>query len=218
MKIEEANKEFWMSVFHDIKNPMISIDFALRGVGSVEVDVEILEDVYNLNLGNLEFIRAILENYRFEEGFFEKKHENINLKEFLNELVGGYKYILQEKELRIDLDGVEEDLVLNSCPISISRVFSNLITNAAKFAPDGTEIMVEARPYNDSRGGGVFIAITNYGEKIEDLKSIFKKFTSYTDSSGLGLYICRKIVNDFGGEIWAENFDDGVKFCIVLKG
>lgn len=214
-EIEKINEEFWMSVCHDIKNPMISIDFALREAGKA-ADKEILKDIYSLNRANLEFIRAILENYRFEEGFFEKKREKINLKDFLRELVKDYKYILKERRLKIDLRKLEKDLVLDFCPISISRVFSNLIANAVKFAHKGSKIIIENETLENDVDW-VFISVKNYGEKIKNLEGIFEKFISHTGSSGLGLHICKKIVKEAGGEIWAENFDGGVKFCLLLK-
>ena len=215
-KIEKINKEFWMSIFHDIKNPMVGIDFALKKADNTRASAEILKDVYNLNQSNLEFIRAILENYRFEEGFFEKKHEKINLREILEELIEDHKYILQEKGIRININEVGKKLTLTSCPISISRVFINLISNAIKFANKGSEITIKGKIL-DGRKDRIFISIANYGKKIEDPEDIFKKFTSHTGSSGLGLHICRKIIDDMGGEIWAENFDVGARFCILLE-
>ncbi len=215
-KVEIINKEFWMSIFHDIKNPMIGIDFALRGIDGRDNSSGVLKDIYNLNQANLEFIRMILENYHFEEGFFEKKHENINLKKLLNTLLRDYKYILKERRLKVNLNAVDKDIMLYSCPISISRVFSNLITNAARFASKGSEIAFVGETLEDDINW-VFVSIENYGEKIADLEGIFEKFISSSGSNGLGLHICKKIVNDAGGKIWAENLNDGVKFCMLLK-
>lgn len=223
-RIQKINEEFWAGVFHDIKSPMISIDYALKEL--VEND-EILADIHILNRTNLNFIQELLESYRFESGAYEYKSEIVDLKKIIAELFLEHKYFLTEKNLKISLDKVEDGLCVEYDKTGISRIFSNLISNAIKFAHPESEIVIEGKKVeieNEMQiGQGILISISNSGKKIEQgmEKAIFEKFKTEDAknggaSNGLGLYICKKIIKDANGKIWAENFDDGVKFNVVF--
>ncbi len=208
-KIEKNNKEFWAGVCHDIKSPMLSIDYALKN----HTGEDVLKTVYETNLSSLELIRKILENYSFETGILEKKPENTPIKRLFENLEHNYSYMLKSKNIKIKLDNICEKLILHACPVSVHRIFSNLFTNAIKFALPNSSVTIEAQKNN----GELLVSISNNGEKIKNPKNIFKKFVSYEGSSVLGLYICKKIIEELGGKIWASNNEDGVKFSVLFQ-
>jgi two-component system sensor histidine kinase VicK len=104
----------------------------------------------------------------------------------------------------------------------IWRVISNLISNAIKFSPNGAIINLKITGDNDA----IKIAVADNGigipDNIKDL--VFNKFTSAKrpgtageKSFGLGLSICRQIIENHDGEIWFEsNTDNGTTFYISL--
>ena len=103
----------------------------------------------------------------------------------------------------------------------LSQVLKNLLVNAIKFTDHGS-ISIEAEKKNDH----ILISVkdTGIGISKDDIKKIFNKFyQAYTgddrknEGTGLGLFICKEIVQKHNGEIWAESIlREGSKFTIKL--
>jgi two-component system sensor histidine kinase VicK len=94
----------------------------------------------------------------------------------------------------------------------ISQVVSNLLDNAFKFTNDGDTISVEIEKETSSSQEFAVISIKDSGRGIhlEILPRLFTKFATKSDKgTGLGLFICKSIVEAHGGRIWAKNNKDG---------
>jgi signal transduction histidine kinase len=112
-----------------------------------------------------------------------------------------------------DLPPVEVD------PDRLERIVVNLLANALKYAPEASPVRLEAR----SLDGEVLITVRDEGPGIapEDLPHIFDRFyrsdsVRDTEGLGLGLYICRKLVDAHGGRIWVESGRTGSEFHVAL--
>jgi two-component system sensor histidine kinase KdpD len=104
--------------------------------------------------------------------------------------------------------------------IQLRQVFTNLISNSAKYAPLVSEILIRA---GVAERGQLLVQVTNQGPAVapEHLNRIFDKFYRVTDAekvsgTGLGLSICKGIVEAHGGQIWAENLSEGFTFRFIL--
>jgi two-component system sensor histidine kinase KdpD len=93
--------------------------------------------------------------------------------------------------------------------IQMEQVFTNLISNSVKYAPPDTEIFITARLHNDQM---LLVQVSNEGPHVTegDLPRIFDKFYRVTAAekitgTGLGLSVCKGIIEAHGGKIWAEN-------------
>ena len=102
----------------------------------------------------------------------------------------------------------------------IEQVFINLISNSTKYSPAGTAITIHAHPMNDDK---LQVTVENQGPHVagEHLERIFDKFyrVSAADrvtGAGLGLSICKGIIEAHGGHIWAENLNSGFAFNFTL--
>jgi two-component system, OmpR family, sensor histidine kinase VicK len=99
----------------------------------------------------------------------------------------------------------------------ISQVISNLIDNALNFTKKGTITVTKEKRIED---GSVIVSIKDTGTGIDSqiLPRLFTKFTTGSDKgTGLGLYICKTIIEAHGGKIWGENNDDrGATFSFSL--
>jgi nitrogen-specific signal transduction histidine kinase len=99
----------------------------------------------------------------------------------------------------------------------ISQVISNLIDNAFNFTKKGAIIITKEKRIED---GSVIVSIKDTGTGIDSqiLPRLFTKFTTGSDKgTGLGLYICKTIIEAHGGKIWGENNDDrGATFSFSL--
>jgi signal transduction histidine kinase len=118
----------------------------------------------------------------------------------------------------------EEDLPSVSADLDKARqVLVNLVENAIKYSPDGGHVEVEAVEHE----GAVRFSVRDEGLGIapEDQDRIFEKFyradpqmVRGVGGTGLGLYICKELVNRMGGKIWVEpNGDKGSTFLFELQ-
>jgi signal transduction histidine kinase len=95
----------------------------------------------------------------------------------------------------------------------VSQVISNLLSNAAKFTPEGTiSIVSDLNGNQDNKNNEAIINVKDNGQGIDPdmLPKLFSKFATKSYSgTGLGLYISKSIVEAHGGRIWAQNNSDG---------
>ena len=101
-------------------------------------------------------------------------------------------------------------------PSQIRQVMMNLIINAVEATPEGERVGLSLKPAEE--GGAVFsIRDTGGGVHPPDGKDIFDPFvTTRTDGAGLGLHICRRIIEAHGGKIGYRNTEDGAEFHFTL--
>jgi signal transduction histidine kinase len=113
----------------------------------------------------------------------------------------------------------KEDIFVEADRDRVGQVISNLLNNAIKFTEEGT-ISIIARKSADSQEVVVSVKDTGCGIDHEILPRLFSKFVtkSETGGTGLGLYICKSIIEAHGGKIWAENnkSEKGATFCFSL--
>ncbi len=212
------------SVSHELRTPLSTIKAAVTSVLSGEVEwgseaaqdllaaVDEETDQLNRLVGNL------LDMSRIEAGALKPDLNWNELPEIVEGAVHRMRHVLEGFQLTIDLP---EDLPLIPVDfMQIERVFTNLLSNSAKYAPPASEIQVKARVNKDQT---VLIQITNQGPPIPEdhLERIFDKFYRITDATrvtgtGLGLSICKGIVEAHGGRIWAENLPGRFMFSFTL--
>jgi two-component system, OmpR family, sensor histidine kinase KdpD len=213
------------SVSHEFRTPLATIKASITSLLSREVEwddpmvrdellavVDEESDQLNRLVGNL------LDMSRLEAGALKPDRQWNVLAEIVEGAAARMHRVLETHPLILDLP---DDLPL--IPVDyfqIERVFTNLISNSIKYAPEGTDIQIRARvptPHILS------VRVTNQGPPVpsEQLPRIFDKFNRVTNAdrvtgTGLGLSICKGIVEAHGGQIWAENLSDGFAFCFDL--
>ncbi len=153
------------------------------------------------------------------------------------------QHLAEEKDVQLDIDFEPSFTPLLMDSGQIEQVLVNLLENAYKFTPRFGSIALKGYPYFwDRRAPNVFsspeadrrvtemrmpnayrvdIADSGPGISAEHLKSIFEEYVSYSGGQdrsrgGLGLAICRMILNQHQGRIWAENSRSGAVFSFVL--
>lgn len=122
--------------------------------------------------------------------------------------------LIAEKHLQIHCSN--DSLYLKLDPLQIKQAFSNLLSNAIHFSPQGAKILIDWR----EQQGDVVLTLTDEGPGLssEDLQKLFKPFyTRRPEGTGLGLTIAKKVVLDHGGKLWAKNAPNkGAEFSISL--
>jgi two-component system, OmpR family, sensor histidine kinase VicK len=91
----------------------------------------------------------------------------------------------------------------------IQQVISNLMDNAVKFTPEGA---ITVTTETDDKHNHIIVKVKDTGEGIDSavLPKLFTKFVTKSDKgTGIGLYVCKGIIEAHGGKIWAENNTEG---------
>jgi signal transduction histidine kinase len=167
-------------------------------------------------------ISDLLDISRIEAGRIQLNKQKADITPIINEVLSLLQEPAKEKNLILTtsssgLPHVEVD------PDKITQVITNLVGNAIKFTPSGGQITVAASQYEDHLQ--IDVIDTGLGIPHQDLDKIFDKFYQVTraDSSqkikgtGLGLPICKGIIEKHGGKIWVESeLGKGSKFSFTL--
>jgi two-component system sensor histidine kinase KdpD len=212
------------SVSHELRTPLATIKASVTSLLSRDVDWESLArqdlletineetDHLNLLVGNL------LDISRIEAGALKPVYQWNQLSEIVESALQRIHRITQDYSFEIE--------VADSLPLvpvdfmQIERVFTNLISNSAKYAQIGTVIQISIRVLDSNY---VIVQVTNQGPPVpeEHLERIFEKFFRATETeqitgTGLGLSICKGIIEAHGGRIWAENLPGRFAFNFTL--
>jgi signal transduction histidine kinase len=138
---------------------------------------------------------------------------SLDLTELLREVVGRYQeQISGTGHLLLDIVGTPGPV--SADPDRIEQVLTNLLDNALKYSPDGAELRVRVQP----KARGVLLEVQDHGIGLpsEAAERIFEPFSRAPNAEqlqitgmGLGLFICRNIVEQHNGRIWARSAGEG---------
>ena len=155
----------------------------------------------------------ILEGAKVENHALRLDKEPFNLKDLLSDIIHDYENQLILKGSKgVELYYEPKDIFLVADKVRLGRVISNLLHNAIKFTPHG-EITIATTEIKHNNGGeAIHVSIKDTGSGLSPAISpkLFSKFVS-TDSggTGLGLFVCKNIIESHGGKIEAQNNPDG---------
>ena len=205
------------SVSHDLRTPLASIQAAATSLSDPSVTLEpsakdelqslLLEETEHLN----QLVGNLLNMSRIEAGALKLQKQWNALADLIDTVVERMQRQTTRHQIEID---VSEDLPLVQVDaMLIEQVFINLISNSVKYAPIGSRIWIQAFVQDPA---WMQITLLNQGPAIpeEHLEHIFEKFYTFpgmrqVSSTGLGLSICKGIVEAHGGRIWAANQPEG---------
>jgi signal transduction histidine kinase len=212
--LNELQSDFINIASHEMKTPTQSIlGYAelLEGCyeGRAEVDAirRNAERLHKLATNLLDVTRIDSQNLRLRKEKINLNEKILNVKRDIeNQFLKNHALIIQF------LEPTQKDpIYVEADKIRIYEVISNLLINAIKFTQKGT-ISISADMVRSNIRDEVVIRIRDTGVGIhpEIFPKLFTKFTTRSDKGiGLGLYICKGIVEAHGSKIWAENNSDG---------
>jgi signal transduction histidine kinase len=224
VEIEKANEELRSldkmkdvmirDVTHELKSPVAQVQMAIdlwTNEATKEKGKKLSKIIYD-NIQRLKkTIQSILDLSVLESGRVAYEKESLNIEEIVIQTAEGLKLIAEKKKLILTTripDTLPEVLGDRA---EVTRVVSNLIDNAIKYSESG-EIVVSAL----RRPRDIEIAVKDQGIGLITPKGSFDKLFSRfyqerasADGSGVGLAICKKIVNAHGGKIWVESEGKG---------
>ncbi|MDU5444837.1 MAG: ATP-binding protein, partial [Finegoldia magna] len=227
IKDEQFKTNLLRSISHDLRTPLTTIcgdsDILLNNYKNLteSMKLELFQDIYDDSQWLLNLIENILSITRVEEGRMKLKIEPQIVEEVIDEAL---KHINRDKRKHnINVDIEDEYLMANMDVRLIIQVIINLVDNAIKYTDEGSNILIKA--FKKDENTIIQICDDGNGIRDNDKEKIFRKFYTSNDkisdnkrSIGLGLYLCKIIVEAHGGSIKVEdNKPKGAIFTFNLK-
>lgn len=233
---ERANKaktEFLTNMSHDIRTPMNAI-VGLTAIAGANIQhqekvLECLGKITTASRHLLGLINEVLDMARIESGRVSLVEEEFNLSELVENLVTLVKPATDEHKhnFEVHVKNIEHEDVCGDT-MRIQQLFTNLMSNAVKYTPDGGNITfsIEEKENGQSDLGCYEFCIEDNGIGMDEefQKIMFQPFTRADDKrttkiqgTGLGMAITRNIVNMMNGDIRVESApDEGTKITVTI--
>jgi len=221
----EQIKQFSGDASHELRTPLTimkgEVELALRSERTKEEYQEILVSV----LEEIERMTNIVENLlllaKSEAGEILIDKKEINIKEIVYELCDQLEMFASERNVSLIFNELEDANIIGD-KLRLRQVFTNLIVNAIKYNVEGGKVVIKIE--NSPNGVLVVVEDTGIGIKPEEINKIFDRFYRSDKSrkrevggAGLGLSICKSIIEAHGGYIDVESeFGKGSKFSVWL--
>jgi signal transduction histidine kinase/DNA-binding response OmpR family regulator len=231
LELERANQlqaDFTAMIAHDLRSPLMNI----MGVAEVMVaemfgsitkeQRKWLGRIQSNSQSLVDLVSDFLDVSKLESGYIDLSKEAVNLTGLIQKNVDSYRVVALNKRISIQ-DAVDPSpIAIHADPRRVEQVLSNLISNAIKFTREDGEVEVgaaldEARVKIWVRDNGVGIAADQIGRLFEKYRQGDNVKHSNHRGTGLGLVICKMIVEAHGGRIWVESFEGkGTTFFFSL--
>lgn len=242
--IERMKDEFIAVVSHELRTPLTSIHGSLKlmatgRLGHLSAEGQQMLEVADENTDRLvRLVNNVLDLQRIESGEVTMDAQACDAGDLMEQAVEAMQAIAQQHEIELQVQA--DPISIWADPDYIVQTLTNLIGNAIKFSTPGNAIRLvvrskfdpilpsqrsdTVRPKGESSSAMALFCVQDYGQGIpsDKLSSIFGRFQQVDSSdsrkkggTGLGLAICHKIVEQHGGQIWAES-QIGVGSCFYF--
>jgi PAS domain S-box-containing protein len=222
--LERAKDEFIGLVSHELRNPLTVVLGSMQTAlapGMSEKDMRYLvENAVEGAVSMEQIIGNLLELSRAQANRLKLSMEDVDLKALSRKTVERMKHAYPLHQFSIRAAGIRE---VKADAVRIERILYNLIDNAAKYSPPGSEIKLEIA----SRADGVSVSVTDQGigipaNRIKELFEPFSRLVDQTESTkglGLGLVVVKRLVEAHDGKISVESKKGkGSTFSFTLPG
>lgn len=233
-EVQEADRlktEMIHNISHEFRTPLSYVVGYVGLMLDVKMDAASLTDEQNKYLTIVkragERLTWLLDNFVTMQSLsrvVEKGQVPTDIGRLLTEEVETFELTMQDASVRLSLemDDALPSVMVN--PLAITQVVDNLLSNACKFTPDGGEVTVRAWHPAGNNVVRVSVSDTGIGISEEHCERIFDPFFQVDGSStrsyggtGLGLALCKGVVEAHGGEIWVDSqLDSGSTFTFTL--
>ena len=213
-QLEQLKKDLYNMVTHDLRNPANIISMTLELV--LEEAIGPLTALQREQLGLADeaaqkLVRLVgdyLDYAKIDEGYFILEPSQTNLGELIESCVRQTTVLAQARGQTLTVY-LSQPVLLMADSARLKQTVDNILSNAVKYTPEGGTIDVQL----SVQGQYARVCVQDSGQGIssEDLKTLFGKFQRLpgegrrTQGTGLGLLICKTIVEAHGGKIWAES-------------
>lgn len=215
-ELQDQKDDLMTMVVHDIKNPAAAIQNFVQLLESYDLNAqeqqELMQNLLSTSHKILKLADEVTQLVNLEENMLRLKLQTYSINEIINSVKKRFDITAKQKQISLFLELDEEIPELKIDPDKIDEVLDNLVSNAIKFAPKKTEVKIVSEKLN----GFVSVKVIDdgYGLPKAELEKAFEKGvklsrkpTAGESSSGFGLWIVKRIVEEHNGKVWAESND-----------
>lgn len=210
-RLIQQREDFVATLVHDLKTPLLGAEKTLESmisglVGDLDPEQsDVLGMLKRSNQQLLSMVQNLIEFYHYDNQPAADHHEDVDISELLLICVDELFALAQQKEIKLSAkvpDGLPR---IRGDQLGLKRVFINLLDNAIKFSKKGAFVEVNAKKKNNYIE--VRVRDTGLGIADGDQERLFQRFfrgekgKRFAVGTGLGLYLCKKIVTDHKGKI-----------------
>jgi signal transduction histidine kinase/CheY-like chemotaxis protein len=228
--LKEADRrkdEFLATLAHELRNPLAPISNAvqlLRHMGSSDPELIWNREVIERQVGQMaRLLDDLLDVGRITRNKLELRKSQITLSSVVRSALETSRPLIDEAHHELTVTLPVGSLYLEADPVRLAQVFSNLLTNAAKYTPEGGRIRLSA----ERQGHEVVVSVTDTGIGIvpDMLPHVFEMFSQTKGALersqgglGIGLWLVKTLVEMHGGSIEAHSDgpDQGSEFVVRL--
>jgi len=225
-QIDSMKEEFLHSITHDLRNPLTAIRGFIRlfqsgQTGKMnEIQTKMLDTMDKASLRLLTMVNDILDLARLDADRMKLNLDTCDINNTAQRVLELFMPQAKTNNIHLSLEfsGDPLDPIIVD-PSLLERVFTNLIGNASKFTPDDGAITIKINNKPDV----IQCSVKDTGEGIPTkyLDKVFDKFKQvegqFKGGAGLGLTICKKIIEAHGGKIWVESaLGKGSEFIFTI--
>ncbi len=226
----EVKTAFLSNMSHDIRTPMNAI-INLTKIAQTETDVDVIHGYLDkISISSnflLGLINDILDMSKIESGEFELHKDALTRAEFLDTIETVVQPLMDAKHINFHKELRPGEYTIGVDKVRFNQIFFNLLSNAAKFTPDGGDVWFEVDnlEVSDNKLKILFIVRDNgIGMSEEFLKHLYEPFArehsalnSNVSGTGLGLPIVKSLVSAMGGEINVKSkLGEGTEFDVTF--
>lgn len=224
-KMTELKLQFFTNISHELRTPLTLIVNPLRKIktseGLSQEGMKLLGVAHKNIQRMIRFVNQLLEfrKIQVEQTTLNKSH--VPILSLLHEIAGNFTDVLEDKRMALEVVENTEGIVLNCDREKMDIVFFNLLGNAIKFSPDGSEIKVKVEQSDNQ----VVIQVIDQGIGVseQELKVIFEPYyegrnviDSKIQGTGIGLALTKEIVKLHGGNTYAKK-NQGPGLTVVVE-
>jgi two-component system, OmpR family, sensor histidine kinase BaeS len=216
---EKERRDMIASIAHDLRTPLTAMQVRLEVLQ--EGLVPFSQEEITLLLTQTELLNRLIEDLRTltlaDAGKLSLKKQKTDLTELLHIIMETYEERAKARGITLTLKG-EQSLKATVDPERITQIVSNLLDNALRVSPEGSEIILQLSKHK----GAIRVSVSDQGPGIPEklLPTIFERYVQDKDmggSSGLGLAIVKTLTGLHGGSVKGENLEGkGARFTITL--
>ena len=214
-RLTQQREDFVATLTHDLKTPILAANRVLKlllegDFGELmEQQRALIETILDSNSSMYNMVRTLLDVYKYESGTKSLTVDLQDISKLVKQVISDFSYLYADRGIELSANLPETLTPVSMDEEEIRRVFNNLIGNALKFTDENGSVRIEvSQADNETK---VLVIDTGRGIADSDKVKLFQRFwqssqqRKYYASTGLGLYLCRRIIELHGGSIWCES-------------
>lgn len=224
-ELDAAKTNFIATISHELKTPLASSDFCIKLLENAKTgelnreQKELVEQVKQDNQRILKILSELLNMTQVEAGKIQLDTQKVPIATIIGNAIETVASTARQKNITVKTILQTSTREIEADPDKTTWVLNNFLTNAIKYSPESTEVVVEITRSN----GNITFSVKDDGPGIspEYHRRLFERYFQVPGSkfkgSGLGLAISKDFIEAQGGKIWVESaIGQGSKFCFSL--